>query len=404
MAIAMVINTGLMMFSDLGLLQSIIRSNRGDDPRFLNTLWIMQILRGFAIWAIALALAFVLASIQSTGWLIESSAYAHPVLPYVIVAVAFVAVLQGFESTKIAIARRHLSLARASQLEIGCHTAAVVTTITWALIDRSIWALVGGWLIGAALKSALTHVVFPGAGNRFQWDSSALQETFNFGKWVFLSSMLTFLTASADRLILSGLLSAQQLGIYSIAYLIANSVQQVSSKLSSYVAYPALSEIARLRPEQFCKAYYKIRLPFDMLCLMLGGFLFAAGNGVVHVLYDSRYADAGQILAVLSLTFIGARYVVTDQAFLALGKPRLLAVANAFRMIALYSLIPVGFSIAGLSGAIWGMVTASLLTVLATLYFAAKNGIFSLRTELLHLLALPLGYLVGMGTQWAIGK
>jgi len=403
MAIAMVVNTGLMMFSDLGLLQSIVRSKRGDDPRFLNTLWTIQILRGFAIWSVALIAAFMLANIQSTGWLGQVTAYAHPLLPYVIGTIGFSAVLQGFESTKIAVARRQLLLARVSQLEIGCNVVAVVTTVIWALIDRSIWALVGGWLVAAALKSALTHVIFPGVGNRLQWEDSALNEAFNFGKWVFLSSILTFLTASADRLILSGLLSAQQLGIYSIAYLIANAVQQGSSKLSSYVAYPALSEIARMRPEQFCKSYYRIRLPFDMLCLMLGGFLSAAGNGVVYILYDHRYADAGHILTTLSLTLIASRYIVADQAFLALGKPKLLAIANAFRMVTLYSMIPAGFFVAGLEGAIWGIVIANLLTALITLYFSAKNGLFSLQTELLRLLALPIGYIIGTGAQWVIG-
>lgn len=402
MAIAMVVNAGLMMFSDLGLLQSIVRSKRGEDAKFLNTLWTLQILRGFAIWVTALTVGTGLAGAQSLGWIDGDTAYAHPILPFVIGAIGFSAVLQGFESTKIAVARRELLLARVSQLEIGCNIVAVVTTVSWALIDRSIWALVGGWLVAAALKSALTHTIFPGDGNRFQWDHSALHEAVNFGKWVFLSSILTFLTASADRLILSGFLSAQQLGIYSIAYLIANAVQQGSAKLSSYVAYPALSEIARTRPEHFCDAYYKIRLPFDLMCLLLGGFMTAAGNGIVTMLYDSRYAGAGPLLAILSLTLIAARFIVADQAFLALGKPKLLAIANAFRMITLYSFIPLGYFAAGLEGAVWGIVTANLMTAVVTLYFAAKNGIFSLRIEFVRLLALPAGYIAGFGIQWIV--
>ncbi len=395
MAIALVINTGLVMFSDLGLAQSIVRSNRGDDPRFLNTMWTIQILRGIGIWLTSIVLAASIAAFQSTGWLTGDSVYAHKDLPYVIAAVAFVAVLQGFESTKITVAKRQLALARASQLEIGCNVIAVSTTIGWALLDRTIWALVGGWIIAAAVKSALTHLVFSGPNNRLVWDSAAVQESFQFGKWVFLSSILTFVTASADRLILSGLLSAQELGIYSIAYLISSSVQQGLSKLASNVAFPALSEIARKQPNNLRNAYYKIRIPFDVLSLSASGLLFSTGHLVISTLYDPRYASAGVILSILSLSLIGARYAVTDQAFLALGKSKLLAKANALRTITLYFSIPVGFYISGLTGAVWGMVLSALLTALATLYFSSKNNLFEWKPEIMRLIALPAGYFIG---------
>lgn len=399
MAIALVISAGLSMFSDLGILQSIVRSKR-NDRAFLDTLWTVKILRGFAIWAIALILAGILAIAQSIEWLTGNSVYAHSSLPHVVGAIGFSAVLQGFESINVAVARRQLSLSRLSKLEIICNVVAVATTISWALLDPSIWALVGGWLVAAALKAILTHVALPGYGARFQWDRSALEEVREFGKWVVVSSILAFLTASADRLVLSGLLTAHDLGIYSIAYLLVSTVQLGSLRLANQVAYPALSELVRLRPEDLRSAYYKIRLPFDVLCMGLAGFLFTVGQLVIDVLYDPRYAGAGPILAVLSLTLINARYAVAEQAFLAMGKPKLLAANNAFRMAALYLLIPLGFIQTGMKGAIWGIVAAGLLTTLVTIYFSVQNALFALRRELSCLLAFPAGFVVGLGVQW----
>lgn len=404
MVIAIVINSGLGLFSDLGILQSIVRSKRGNDRHFLDTLWVIQILRGGAIWVIALLLAAGLAAIQAAGLIAGNSVYASPVLPYVISVVSFTAVLAGFESTNVAVARRELSLARLSQLEIVCNIVAVGVTIAWALIYRSIWALVGGWVIAAALRTVLTHVMLAGTRNRFRWDRDAVLEVFGFGKWVLLSSAIGFVTLNGDRLVLSGLLSSRELGLYSIAYLILNGAQQGLSKLAANVAYPALSEVVRKQPTQLSSAYYRVRLPIDICCLILGGFLFAAGEDVVRILYDSRYAGAGAMLAVLSLALISSRYEVAEQVFLALGKPRLLAVIGAFRMAALYTLVPIGFSFAGLSGAIWGIVVAGFLPTLVTIYFASQNGIFSAQRELSRMLALPVGFIMGMGVKAVIGN
>src|SRR5581483_9669453 len=46
MAIAQMVMVGLQLFSDVGLKQTIIQSGRGSDPAFLNTAWVVQILRG----------------------------------------------------------------------------------------------------------------------------------------------------------------------------------------------------------------------------------------------------------------------------------------------------------------------------------------------------------------------
>ncbi len=40
---------GLNLFSDVGIRPSIIRSERGEDPLFLNTAWTLQVIRGFRI-------------------------------------------------------------------------------------------------------------------------------------------------------------------------------------------------------------------------------------------------------------------------------------------------------------------------------------------------------------------
>src|SRR5690606_37481258 len=52
---------GLEMFSDLGLAPNIIQSKRGLDPRFLNTAWTIQVLRGLVLWVVSCLIALPMA-------------------------------------------------------------------------------------------------------------------------------------------------------------------------------------------------------------------------------------------------------------------------------------------------------------------------------------------------------
>jgi O-antigen/teichoic acid export membrane protein len=394
MAAAMVVATGLNLLTDLGLLQCMVRSPRA-DRRFLDTLWVAQIVRGAAIFAASLAIAGVLASLQAFGWIGSGSTYGNPILPLVVASIGLAAVLSGLESTKVAVARRELLLARLSQLEILCNVVSVAVVVTWARIDPSIRALVGGWLVGAALRTLLTHTMLPGAPNRLHWDPAAFRELLGFGKWVLVSSTLGFFAMNGDRLLLGGLVSAHDLGLYSIAFLILSAPRQGLSLLASSVAYPALSEVVRTRPAQLAAVYYRARLPMDLCSLGLAGFLFAAGDGLIRLLYDSRYAGAGPMLALLSLTLVFSRYEMTEQTFLALGKPRLLAIINTFRLVGLYALVPAGYALGGMHGALWGLVGAGLVPLAPTLYFASRHGLLWVSRELWHLLPLPAGFVLG---------
>ena len=49
MALVNVLIQGLTMFSDVGIEPAIVQHRRGDEPRFYNTAWTVQILRGFVL-------------------------------------------------------------------------------------------------------------------------------------------------------------------------------------------------------------------------------------------------------------------------------------------------------------------------------------------------------------------
>jgi len=400
MAVGYVVITGLGMFSDLGLHAIGIQNRRGDDPKFLNVGWVVQIARGVVITLAALFVAGALHFLGGAGMLPPQSVYAHPQVPALVAVISVYGLVAGFESTKVWWARRHLSLGVLTKIELGSQIATTVLQICWAAIAPSIWTLAGGWIFGAALKAALTHLALPGPRNRFEWDRDIFREIFAFGKWVFLSSSFSFLLTSGDKLLLGGLLDATEMGFYSIAFMLIGALQVAVLRVVGFAVMPALSETHREKPHQMQAVIYRIRRPLDAACLVSAGALVMLGDPIVQLLYDPRYASAGWMLSVLAVTLVATRLDVFDQCLIAMGRVRLLSLLNGVRLITLYSAVPVGYVLFGTTGAIAAVAASALVNSLVVLTLQSRLHLLSLRHELL---AFPL-FALGLGAGWVLSR
>ncbi|HWM41973.1 MAG TPA: oligosaccharide flippase family protein [Burkholderiales bacterium] len=397
MAIAMMVMYGLALFSDVGLRQSVVQSRRGREAAFLDTAWTIQIARGFVIWAAALAVALVFLWFNFP----HGSVYADPSLPYVVAVLSVAAIIGGFESTRLLEASRTLSLSRVTQIELAAQCFGLACMIGWALVDRSIWALVAGALGAAALRTLLSHAWLPGAANRWRWESAAAREILDVGKWIFAASALGFLVNSADRLILGALVESSVLGVYAIAFLLFSAVEQVLVKIVGEVSFPALSEVARERPAALRSAYYRFHLAVGLPACFAAGLLVAAAEPLVALLYDARYAEAGWMLRILALALVTLPFRVATQCFIVLGEPQRMTAICAIRLVALCAAVPLGWHFFGLAGALWAIVLSYFSTLPTTLAFVVRHRLFDAAKELALLPALLAGLAAGLAVTYA---
>jgi len=61
------------------------------------------------------------------------------------------------------------------------------------------------------------HRLIPGSSKRFATGIKGQSTYFSLGRWIFISTAVTFLGMQADRLILGKLISFEAVGIYGIA-------------------------------------------------------------------------------------------------------------------------------------------------------------------------------------------
>src|SRR5919201_857740 len=171
----------------------------------------LQVLRGFLLWLCSALLAWPVAV-----------CYQIPILMWLVPAVGANAAIAGLNSTSLHTLGRRLVRGPVVLLNIGSYLAGMAVTVTWVLKVRAdAWGVVLGSLVTSLVTMIVSHLLVPGFRNRLCWDRNAFHELFRFGRWIFVSTLCTFLADQTDRLVLGKLTSLNTLGLYQIAHQLA---------------------------------------------------------------------------------------------------------------------------------------------------------------------------------------
>ncbi|MBV6625383.1 MAG: oligosaccharide flippase family protein [Rivularia sp. (in: Bacteria)] len=358
MAVVNTLRLGIELFSDIGISQSIVNSKRGEEPAFLNTAWTLQIIRGWVIWLLCLILTFPVASF-----------YEESRLLWLIPIVGASSVLDGFSSTSILTLMRRIDVRRSTLFDLSVQVFTLFSLVAWASFNPSIWALAFGVVLGAVYKMFGSHFLIPEYRNRFTWDKEAVKEILSFGKWMFMSSALMFASEQSDRLILGKLLSFQMLGIYTIAYTLANLPRQVIKQLSYKVIFPTISNQTELPRKTLRAKIIKQRKFLLMGCAVGLAALVTVGDLVIGTLYDDRYAQATWMMPLLCAgIWFSLLFYTISPALMAIGKPLYLAQSNLARFVMIGLGLPLAYYRFGLIGAILAIAFGDLPLYFVNLY------------------------------------
>lgn len=341
---------GLQMFSDLGIGQSIIQNKRGEDPVFLNTVWTIQVMRGFALWLFACIVAYPFAKF-----------YGEPQLAWLIPISSLTAIIAGFNSTALFTSNRHLELGKLTILEIIIQIVNIIVMVSWALVSPSVWALIAGGLTGSLTKMIGSHIWLDSISHRFTWEPEAVKSLLKFGKWIFISTLMGFFLNHADRLILGKFLTLGDLGVYSIASYMAKFVQQIYQRIKQKVLFPIYSKLNHLPSKALRSRVTKVKLTFIVILLPPLCCLTIFGPDIVRFLYPPEFYDAGWMLQILAAGLIVQISSEIGPFYLAYGNSFLMMQILAIRTVLLLGGMIIGAMIADKVGLIVGIAASNLL-------------------------------------------
>ncbi len=414
--------TGLRMFSDVGITPCLIQNKR-EDPAFYNTAWTIQVFRGFALWVVACLLAWPLSQLQR-DW---------APLALLLPVAALTTVIDGFRSTAYITANRRLQIAKIAAVEFG--TAVVRTVVmlmavylpdalvwlrenhpaSWDAIAgplnlpasglplpvlQTAWSLVVGLLAGAVFMTVASHFMVREVRNRLHFEKKAFSELIQYGKWLFVSTVITFFAATTDRWIIGGVLSIATLGLYGVAMRFAELGPLLFRMVGQWVGFPALSEVYRRDPESFGKKLLKLRIAVCIpICVLLLGMILL-GPLVTYICYRGsrdNLVEAGWIIQVLSfMSLAGTVASSYGSVYLAIGRTfyNMLAVGGQFVCLTTCSLV--GYAIYGESGLILGLGASQWLKYVVDAVLIERCGYYQPKFDLLMLVLSAVGTLIAL--------
>lgn len=403
MAIVTAIMMGLANFSDIGLRPNVIQNPRGDDPQFLNTAWTLQVIRGIVLTLIAVALAWPMALLYGAN---DPMAYE---LRWLIPLVALTAAIDGFQSPAVLSAARHLRVAILTRIGVYVQifNALAILALVWYF--RSVFGLALAGLLSSLLHTALTYWLLPGPRPYFVLERHAVRAIVSFGKWVFLSSLVTFLALQIDRLAFGALYPLAEVGVYSIAAGLAVMVTTLIWHLQGAVVFPWYSRRVE-GGAGLSEIFPKVTAPILAMSGYLVVLLVTGAGSFFELAYDHRYVQGGILLPILAAgVWFSAVDAMYGAAFLAMGRPQWAALASAIKVVSFALLV---WLVTRLG---WGLVAAAAMVSASDVARAAcshclgrKLGLRNLRTELsmlgMTLLVSVVGWLLVTRVPWMVGQ
>jgi lipopolysaccharide exporter len=359
------------LLSDVGTTGLIIRHERGGEQRFIHTVWTIRLIRGVFNFLLLYALAPVIAAIYQT-----------PVLTDALRTFSFWFLLTGLESMGFTLAQRDQRSRIGNYVEFVTSTVTTGVVIGFATLLHSHFALIYGMLLQRAVTVAISHLLYRNIGVGFAWDRAAARDQFNFARLVLPSSLLTVALSQYDKVIFLKLFDLSLLGVYGLAGNIIGPVGGMVVHNCRVVLYARCAAYFRENRRLAGYRYYHENRRLFYVCALPAAAIGGAAHLIVAVLYDVRYAMAGDVLVVLGLgTMLGTFHNAAEQFLVASGLTRVGLIANVLRLALGVPASLIGYYFYGFPGFIWIGSSAGFLILAYFFYEQRRHGLLDLREE-----------------------
>ncbi|MEK7061059.1 MAG: lipopolysaccharide biosynthesis protein [Patescibacteria group bacterium] len=357
--IAMLFLSLLEIISETGV--NIFLIQEGEDiDSFLDTAWVVSILRGTLISLILFLFSPVI-----------SRFFNSPQSLNVMYLISVAPLIRGFINPAIIKFQKNLLFAKEFTFRLIIYLLDASVAIVAALVTHSAISLVYGLLAGAVFEVVASHLfIKPNPKLRFVKDK--LKLIVNRGKWVTFAGIFNYLFENIDDTVVGRLLNTISLGTYQMAYKISSLPMTEVSDVIQKVTFPVYSKIAEDK-ERLKKAFIKSLLATSLAVLPIGTVLFFFSREVVLILLGPKWLAV--IPVIKALSFFGVVRAITETTyplFLSLKKQNYVSFITLFSilglMITIYPLVK-NFDIVGAG---YSSLTGALLAIPVTVYLLSK--------------------------------
>jgi len=360
MGIAFLALSTLQTFSETGVNAALIykKENTRDD---LCVAWTVRLLRSVLIAVLLFVFAPQIASFFNNNEAIN-----------IIRLIAIGQLFYGFSSIAIIRFQKEIEFHKYFLFSICSVLPEVIVAIWLAILLKSVWALVAGYLVGSFSYCIFSYVFCPFVP-RFSLSGVHLKSLLKYGKWIWASTIIIFLITQGDDIFVGKFLGTAALGMYQLAYRISNLPATEIVHVISRVAFPAYVKVRNnvsLLKElylNFLRFVFLFSLPISLLIFLFSPFFVDYFLGV-------KWREIVLPLKILSLFgFLRSLGATNGTLFKAIGKPNYDVFVSFVKLILLLLfLFPLSRRY-GIAGVALATTIPSILTQLLSLYLVNSH-------------------------------
>jgi O-antigen/teichoic acid export membrane protein len=375
--IALMVIATLHALSQTGFEQALIQ--RKDVEEYIGAAFAVQIIRGIFLATILLLAARPLA------WF-----YEEPVLLPILMVMSASVLISSFRNVATVFFHRTLDFGQLVLLGTAKALGKLGIVVILLLSLRNVWALVLGHLSSTLIDVGLSYLI---QRRRVLpiWDRSKASELLKFGKWVSAMGVLGLFVLRGDDMVIGKYLGVSALGLYAVAYELANVPATHVTHVIGKVSFPAYSRLhnAGARAE-LREMFFRVAKATLLITAPISAFIFLGIESIVEHILGSSWQPIIPLVKILVVAgFVRSTVALATGIFHGAGRPHLDFWMNLPRFILLVGLIVPACAFFGLEGACW-LVLLAISSCLPSWYIGlrdiARISLLDLRREA----ALPL--------------
>jgi O-antigen/teichoic acid export membrane protein len=297
-------------FTQTGFKSALIQKQDHIEEN-LNTAWTVQVIRGFFLAGILFITAPLFAQF-----------FKETRVTQLLQLLCVVELLRGFTNIGIIYFQKDLEFQKQVAFQFISNMLSLIVGVFLAIRIRNVWALVWSALFGQFFTTILSYFVHPFRPS-FHLDIKQASGLFRFGRWVFASTIVIFISTKLDQTVLGRVLGADALGVYAIAYQVANMPTTEIVRIANRVILPAY---AKLQYDQIRlkKAFTQVLEIVVALATPLTAFLVFASPQIIIGLFGSQWEAAILPTRILALAgFLRAIAATGGPLFVGAGYPHM---------------------------------------------------------------------------------
>lgn len=257
--------------------------NREAGREHFDSAWTCNLLIGFAISAMLLAMAQPIANF-----------YQRPELVWVVMALAVGPAITGAQNIGVVAFLKELDFRKEFRFQVSRKLVGFSIVIPLAFVYQSYWVLVVGMLISRLAGFFISYLMHP---YRPRWCLTKARELVNFSRWLLINNFAGFLKERSADFFIGRASGAASLGTYTIAYELAN---LPTTEIGAPINRAFLPGFASMDShEEIARAFRNAIGFLAMVALPTAACMFVTTPFLVAVLLGNKWLAAAPLMQLL---------------------------------------------------------------------------------------------------------